>query len=173
MNYILIFALSLIVIFMINTRETFKSQRTLYDDRPDLSKYTESEASVNNDMIQEFILKANAEISKRMGVCTYIIETNAVKKYVGEENDIYECMFMAIKNSGFAYGFSIVASFKVENNKISLIAIRSQPMNIEAPGNIGPFADDSSASEFVNFKLVKEVYSPDKSELDSVKNNFN
>ncbi len=133
MNYILIFALSLIVIFMINTRETFKSQRTLYDDRPDLSKYTESEASVNNDMIQEFILKANAEISKRMGVCTYIIETNAVKKYVGEENDIYECMFMAIKNSGFAYGFSIVASFKVENNKISLIAIRSQPMNIHLP----------------------------------------
>ena len=96
-----------------------------------------------------------------------------MKKYVGEENDIYECMFMAIKNSGFAYGFSIVASFKVENNKISLIAIRSQPMNIEAPGNIGPFADDSSASEFVNFKLVKEVSSPDKSELDSVKNNFN
>jgi hypothetical protein len=46
-------------------------------------------------------------------------------------------------------------------------------MNIEAPGNIGPFADDSSASEFVNFKLVKEVSSPDKSELDSVKNNFN
>ena len=86
MNYILIFALSLIVIFMINTRETFKSKRTLDDDRPDLSKYTESEASVNNDMIQEFILKANAEISKRMGVCTYIIETNAVKKYVGEEN---------------------------------------------------------------------------------------
>jgi hypothetical protein len=175
MNYllVLVFALLLIVIFLMNTRETFKTQGTLNDDRPDLSKYTETETSINNDMIQEFALKANAEISERLGVCTYIIETNAVKKYVGEENDIYECMFMAVKNSGFAYGFSIVASFKVENDKVSLIAIRSQPMNVEAPGNVGPFVGDSSASEFVNFRLVKEVASPNKSELDSVKNNFN
>jgi hypothetical protein len=42
-------------------------------------------------MMEEFVLQANQEIAKRTGLCTYIIETTAVKKFV-EDNDkvIYE-----------------------------------------------------------------------------------
>ena len=92
----------------------------LDDARPDLTGFRQAEANVNNDMMQDFVLQANREISKRTGLCTYIIETTAMKKYINDENDkeIYECMFMVVKNSGFAYGFSVVASFEVVNGEI-------------------------------------------------------
>ena len=131
---------------------------------------TKVETSVDNDMVQDFVLLANKEIFKRTGVSTYIIETTSVKKYRGEENDVYECMFMVVKNSGFAFGFSVVASFEVKGSKIRLVSLRSQPLGVQAPSNVAAYTEGSEGKEFIDYKLVKEKSVPCKSELDSVKN---
>lgn len=182
MNYVLVFVLLVVVAYLTFTRESFTemfgfsgySKPTadikLNDPRPDLSKYTKVETSVDNDLMEDLVIQANKEISKRTGVCTYIIETTAVHQYKGEEKDIYECMFMVIKKGGFSFGFSVVASYEVINNKPTLISLRSQPIGVDGPGNVSAFTDDGSGKEFVDYKLVKESAVPTKAELDSVKN---
>jgi hypothetical protein len=82
----------------------------LDDAKPNLSGYTQAEADISNDMMEEFVLQANQEIAKRTGLCTYIIETTAVKKFVNNDKVIYEVMFMTVKNNGFAFGFSVLPS---------------------------------------------------------------
>jgi len=183
MNYLVVISLLVLILLLTTTREKFteafglsgytKPTKTikLVDPRPDLSKYTKmDEVSVDNDMMEEFVLKANKEISKRTDLCTYIIETTAVHQYKGEEKDIYECMFMTMKKGGFSFGFSVVASYEVENGKIRLMSLRSQPLGVEAPSDITPYTEGSSGKEFVDYKLVREIVVPTKAELDSVKN---
>ena len=176
MNYLVVISLLLLVIFITTSRESFteafglsgykKPVGTikLADPRPDLSKYTEVEASVNNDNIEEFVLQANT------GLCTYIIETTTIRHYKGEEKDIYECMFMVVKKDGFSFGFSVVASYEVENKKVRLISLRSQPLDVDVPSDISAFTGDSVGKEFLDYKIVKEAASPTKAELDLVKN---
>jgi hypothetical protein len=182
MNYPLALTLIVIVFFLMTNREGFTeafglSGHTkpvppvkLNDPKPDLSKYKKVEVNVDNDMIEEFVLQANYEISKRTGICTYIIETTTVDHYRGEDKDIYECMFMTIKKDGFSFGFSIVASFEVENEKVKLVSLRSQPLGVDAPGDVSAFTEGSAGKEFLDYELVKEVAYPTKSEFDSAKN---
>ena len=182
MNYLIVIILLIVVIFLTTSRESFTEAFgfsgytkpvgvvKLTDPRPDLSKYTEVEASVDNDNIEEFVLQANKEISRRTGLCTYIIETTAIRHYKGEENDIYECMFMAVKKDGFSFGFSVVASYEVENGKVRIVSLRSQPLGVDVPSDVSAFSDGSPGKEFLDYKLVKEIASPTKAELDSVKN---
>ena len=126
---------------------------------------------VDNDKIQEFVLQANREISKRTGLCTYIIETTMVRHYKGEDKDIYECMFMVVKKDGFSFGFSVVASYEVtRNGKVTLTSLRSQPLGVQAPSNVKAFTDGSPGKEFLEYNLVKEAAVPTKAELDSLKN---
>jgi hypothetical protein len=182
MNYLLIFTLVLVVLVLTTNYENFtetfglsgytkpvKSVK-LNDPRPDLSGYKEVEAKADNDLMEEFVLKANQEISKRTGLCTYIIETTTMKHYKGPEKDIYECMFMVMKNGGFSYGFSVVASYEVENGEIRIISLRTQPVGIQAPQDISPFTEGSEGKEFVKYELVKDTAVPKSAELDSVKN---
>jgi hypothetical protein len=182
MNYLLIFTLVLVVLVLTTNYENFtetfglsgytkpKKSVKLDDPRPDLSGYKEVEAKADNDLMEEFVLKANQEISKRTGLCTYIIETTTMKHYKGPEKDIYECMFMVMKNGGFSYGFSVVASYEVENGEIRIISLRTQPVGVQAPQDISPFTEGSEGKEFVKYELVKEVAMPKSAELDSVKN---
>jgi hypothetical protein len=182
MNYLIVIILLVVVIFLTTSRESFteafglsgytKPTGTieLTDPRPDLSKYTKVEANVDNDMIEEFVLQANKEITNRTGVCNYIIETTAIHQYKGEEKDIFECMFMTVKSGGFSFGFSVVATYEVENGKVRLLSLRSQPMGVEAPGDITAFTDGMPGKEFIDYKLVRDVSTPTKAELDSVKN---
>ena len=142
----------------------------LNDPRPNLSGYKEVEASVNHDMMETFTIQANAEISKRIGTPTYIIETAKIKKHAGKENDVYECVFMVMKKGGFSYGFSVAVSYEVENGKIRIISLRTQPLGVQAPQNIKPFTEGSEGKEFVKYELVKEVAMPKSTELESVKN---
>jgi len=109
MNYLLVLILVLVVLILTTNHEKFtetfglsgyikpKDSTKLDDPRPNLSGFQEVEAKVDNDMMEEFVLKANKEISKRTGLCTYIIETTSVKHYKGDEKEIYECMFMTMK----------------------------------------------------------------------------
>lgn len=142
----------------------------LNDPRPNLSGYKEVEASVNHDMMETFTIQANAEISKRIGAPTYIIETAKIKKHTGRENDIYECVFMVMKKGGFSYGFSVVASFEVKGDTMKLVSLRTQPIDIEQPGNIKAFTDGAPGKEFLKFELVKEAATPTMGEFEEAKN---
>lgn len=144
----------------------------LDDPRPDLSKYTKTEASITNDLMQKFVILANSEISKRTGICTYIIETSKVDKYTGDDHDIYQCVFMVVKNSGFAFGFSVAATFEVKGEDVIIKALRSQPLDVQTPTTVEPFLSDQSGQEFVKYDLVKEKALPTVGELEIAKNNL-
>jgi hypothetical protein len=140
------------------------------DPRPNLDGYSQAEVDIDNNMIQEFVLQANKEISKRTGLCTYIIETTSVKKFVKEDKVVYECMFMTVKNNGFAFGFSVVASYEVVNGQVKLLSLRSQPLDIQTVSDVTPFVDGQSGQEFVKYDLVKETAIPTQGELEMAKN---
>ena len=182
MNYLLVFILILIVILLTTNMEMFTetfglsgytkpvSPVKLNDPRPNLDGFEEFEVSLKSDAMEDFVLKANNEISKRTGVCTYIIETTAVKAYRKEGDEIYELMFMVMKKGGFSFGFSVVASFEVKNGKSRIISLRTQPIGVEAPGDVRAFTESSAGKEFVQYELVKEAAVPNQSELESAKN---
>ena len=75
-----------------------------------------------------------------------------------------------MKKGGFSFGFSVVASYEVENGKIRLMSLRSQPLGVEAPSDITAYTEGSSGKEFIDYKLVREAVVPTRAELDSVKN---
>ena len=184
MNKLLLTVILLVIVLLLTTnREPFTEvfgfsgytkptgSVKLDDARPDLTGYTQAEANVDNTMMQDFVLQANQEISKRTGLCTYIIETTAVKRYVGGEGkEIYECMFMVVKNSGFAYGFSVVALFEVVNGEVKLLSLRSQPLDVQTVSDVTPFVDGQAGQEFVKYDLVKEKAVPTVGELEMAKN---
>jgi hypothetical protein len=142
----------------------------LDDAKPNLSGYTQAEADISNDMMEEFVLQANQEIAKRTGLCTYIIETTTVKKFVNDDKAIYECMFMTVKNNGFAFGFSVVASYEVVNGQVKLVSLRSQPLDVQTVSDVTPFVESRGGQDFVKYNLVKEAAVPTQSELETAKN---
>lgn len=184
MNYLLIFILILIVVLITTNHENFVerfgfsgytepvSPVKLNDPRPDLSKFTEVEAGLDPDLMQELVLQANKEINKRTNLCSYIIETTKVKQYRNDEDnvDIYECQFMNVKTNGFSYGFSTVATYEKTGNKIRLVSLRSQPLGTSIPSDVSAYVGDKSNKEFIDYELVKEHAVPKKSELDEAKN---
>src|SRR5210317_2458801 len=58
----------------------------LNDPRPDMSGYSQVEANVDHDTMEQFVLATNKELHKRLKFPTYIIETQSVKKYDGIQN---------------------------------------------------------------------------------------
>jgi len=184
MKLLLTVVLLVIVLLLTTNREPFtevfgfsgynKPTGTVrFDDaRPDLTGYSQAEANIKNDMMEDLVLQANREISKRTGLCTYIIETTAVKRYVNNENDkeIYECMFMTVKNSGFAFGFSVVASYEVVDGIATLVSLRSQPLDVQTVSDVAPFVESVGGQEFVEYNLVKEKAVPTLGELETAKN---
>ena len=182
MKYLLMFTLVLVVLVLTTNYEKFtetfglsgytkpRDSIKLDDPRPDLSGYRKAEAKVDNDMMAEFVLQANNEISKRTGLCTYIIETTSIKHYKSDEKELYECMFMTVKKGGFSYGFSVVASYEVENGKTRIISLRTQPLGVDVPQDITPFVEGSGGKEFVKYDLVKKGSMPTESELQAAKN---
>jgi hypothetical protein len=195
MNWSLAILLIAVVLLLTVKREPFTEMfgfsghsrptgRVRFDDsKPDLTSYRQAEADINNDMMQEFVLQTNKEISKRTGLCTYIIETIAVNKYVAPttnaegvpissgKNDVYEAIFMTVKNNGFAFGFTVIAYFEVTNSDaITLKSLRTQPLDVESESDISPFKGDPSGKEFVNYELVKEKAVPTLGELEMAKN---
>jgi len=185
MNKLLLTVIVLVIVLLLTTnREPFTEifgfsgytkptgSIKLDDARPDFTGYIQAEADVDNNMMEEFVLQTNREISRRTGLCTYIIETTELKKYTNNKNDkeIYECVFMVVKNSGFAYGFSVVASFEVVDGIATLMSLRSQPLDVQTVSDVSPFVDGQAGQEFVNYDLVKEKAVPTVGELEMTKN---
>ena len=76
---------------------------------------------------------------------------------------------MAVKNSGFAYGVSVVASFEVKDSNVRLISLRTQPLDVQTPVDISPYTEGASGKEFIDYRLVKETAVPKLSELENAK----
>jgi len=145
----------------------------LDDEKPDLSGFTQKDAKVDSDMMQQFVVNTTQEIKRRTGMCVDIIETAAVRQYEGEDRDVYECMFMALKRGGYVFGFTVVStmSMKKPGGEVSVMALRTQPIDADDPSDITPFVQDV-AKEFVDYELVREKVMPTLSELEVAKNKF-
>lgn len=181
MNYIVISSIIIAIVVIalaVYQRETFVErfgfsgytkpvrQVVLDDPKPDLTGYEKVEAKVDNEMMENFVLQANKELSQRAELCSYIIETTAVNHYTRDGfPDVHECMFMAIKKDGFAFGISVVASFLGGK----LVSLRSQPLDVDDVSNLDAFVNETEGKEFVDYKVVSQGAMPTKSELDSIK----
>ena len=179
MNTILLILLILIVLMTMSRTEMFTEQFGLSGyTKPmnsvllkgtdtDLSDYEESgeEIEVSNDLMQEMVLATNKEVSKKTGLCTYIIETLSVKKYINTKSkqEIYRCMFMAVKHKGFAVGFSVTSDLRIIDDRATVLNVRTQPIDVNPPSDPSIYQKSIKGKEFEDYSEVR------RSELDMVK----
>jgi|SRR5210317_744295 hypothetical protein len=137
------------------------------DDLPvNKTEYTEVEAAVDNDVMNELVVKTNEAIAKRTGMCTHIIETTQLKKYQGKSGEtLYEVMFMAMKHGGFSYGFSVVAALQWKGQTATVVSLRTQPMEVESPSDVSAFTGETSGKEFLDFEVVRKTVETKQGEL--------
>ena len=180
MNTVILVLLLLIVIMSISRTEMFTEQFglsgytkpkdpiTIEDTEIDLSGYEESgeDISISNDLMQEMVLATNKAISKKTGLCTYIIETTSVKKYInnGTKQEIYRCMFMSVKHRGFALGFSVTSDIRVTDGKVVVLGLRTQPIDYRPPSDPSIYQTTIKGEEFEDYTEVR------RSEIDLIKN---
>jgi len=180
MNTILLILLILIVLMTMSRTEMFTEQFGLSGyTKPmnsvllkgtdtDLSDYEESgeEIEVSNDLMQEMVLATNKEVSKKTGLCTYIIETLSVKKYINTKSkqEIYRCMFMSVKHKGFAVGFSVTSDLRIIDDRATVLNVRTQPIDVNPPSDPSIYQKSIKGKEFEDYSEVR------RSELDMVKN---
>ncbi len=180
MNTVILVLLLLIVIMSISRTEMFTEQFglsgytkpkdpiTIEDTEIDLSGYEESgeDISISNDLMQEMVLATNKAISKKTGLCTYIIETTSVKKYInnGTKQEIYRCMFMSVKHRGFALGFSVTSDMRIIDGKVTVIGLRTQPIDFRPPSDPSIYQTTIKGEEFEDYTEVR------RSEIDLIKN---
>jgi len=180
MNTILLILLILIVLMTMSRTEMFTEQFgfsgytkpidpvLLKGTDMDLSEYEESgeEIEVSNDLMQEMVLATNKEVSKKTGLCTYIIETLSVKKYINTKSnrEIYRCMFMTVKHKGFSFGFSVTSDLRIIEGKAIVLNISTQPIDVKPPTDPSIYQKSIKGKEFEDYTEVRQ------SELDIVKN---
>ena len=180
MNTIVLILLILIILMTMSRTEMFTEQFgfsgytkpiepvLLNDNEFDLSEYEESgeELEVSNDLMQEMVLATNKEVSKKTGLCTYIIETLSVKKYINKtsKQEIYRCMFMSVKHKGFAVGFSVTSDLRIIDGRATVLNVRTQPIDINPPSDPSIYQKSIKGKEFEDYSEVR------RSELDMVKN---
>ena len=180
MNTILLILLILIVLMTMSRTEMFTEQFgfsgytkpidpvLLKGTDMDLSEYEESgeEIEVSNDLMQEMVLATNKEVSKKTGLCTYIIETLSVKKYINTKSnrEIYRCMFMCVKHKGFSFGFSVTSDLRIIEGKAIVLNISTQPIDVKPPTDPSIYQKSIKGKEFEDYTEVRQ------SELDIVKN---
>lgn len=180
MNTIVLILLILTVLMIMSRTEMFTEQFgfsghtkpvkpvLLKGTNTDLSDYEESgeELEVSNDLMQEMILATNKEVSKKTGLCTYIIETLSVKKYTNKNTnqEIYRCMFMTVKHKGFALGFSVTSDLRIIEGKAIVLNITTQPIDVKPPSDPSIYQKSIKGKEFEDYTEVRQ------SEIDIVKN---
>ena len=180
MNTIVLILLILTVLMIMSRTEMFTEQFgfsghtkpvkdvLLKGTNTDLSDYEESgeELEVSNDLMQEMILATNKEISKKTGLCTYIIETLSVKKYTNKKSnqEIYRCMFMTVKHKGFALGFSVTSDLRIIEGKAVVLNTTTQPIDVKPPSDPSIYQKSIKGKEFEDYTEVRQ------SEIDIVKN---
>ena len=180
MNTIVLILLILTVLMIMSRTEMFTEQFgfsghtkpvkdvLLKGTNTDLSDYEESgeELEVSNDLMQEMVLATNKEVSKKTGLCTYIIETLSVKKYTNKKSnqEIYRCMFMTVKHKGFALGFSVTSDLRIIEGKAVVLNTTTQPIDVKPPSDPSIYQKSIKGKEFEDYTEVRQ------SEIDIVKN---
>ena len=180
MNTIVLILLILTVLMIMSRTEMFTEQFgfsghtepvksvLLKGTNTDLSDYEESgeELEVSNDLMQEMVLATNKEVSKKTGLCTYIIETLSVKKYTNKKSnqEIYRCMFMSVKHKGFALGFSVTSDLRIIDGKAIVLNTTTQPIDVKPPSDPSIYQKSIKGKEFEDYTEVRQ------SEIDIVKN---
>lgn len=173
---ILIIVLIILMIFLTSRKEMFGyagykdpiHQVVIDDPSFDTKEYTEAtDVSVNNDLMQSIVFAVNTYVGDKTGLCTYVIETTSLKKYVHNENkkELYRCMFMLMKQHGFAFGFAVTADVSVNpDGTVHVLSARTQPINVRPPTDQSPFQSDIEGHEYTEYQQFRE------SELELIKN---
>ena len=123
MNKIVFILLVLFVILSLSRTEMYRDNPTsdINDDEFDLTNYEKTDLPITHDLIQEMIIQTNDQVSKRTGLCTYIIETISANIYKSTDPEkpgkVCKCMFMVVKhgNKGFDFGFAVSAIIRIVN----------------------------------------------------------
>lgn len=143
-------------------------QVVMNDPDIDTKEYIETTYDdISRDTIQNLVFATNKYVSEKTGLCTYVIETTSMKKYVHKENkkELYRCMFMLMKQHGFAFGFAVTADIQVNPNGVTeVLSARTQPIDVKPPVDTSPFDSNIEGHEFVDYDVFK------KSELELIKN---
>lgn len=172
---ILLILIVLMVMFMSSRKEMFgyagykdPVKQVIIDDPSfDTTEYTEAtDVSVNNDLIEKIVLATNEYVSAKTGLCTYVIETTSLKKYIHKENkkELYRCMFMLMKQHGFTFGFAVTVDVNVNpDGTVKVLSARTQPINVNPPTDQSPFVSDVEGHEFTEYERFR------KSELELLK----
>ena len=156
----------LIVLYVSRRQEKYGGKNELFEsDEPTrLAEYEQSENAIviTHDLMNEIILQANKAISKRTGLCTYIIETTSMKLYTHKKTGgkIFRCMFMVVKygNKGFDFGFSIAADIRVIN----------EGPRVETPG-VGQKTQEIMETTENNIKLLLDKGIENLSEIEFIR----
>lgn len=167
MNKIIAVVVFLLIVLCVSRRqEKYGGKNELFEsDEPTrLAEYEQSENAIviTHDLMNEIILQANKAISKRTGLCTYIIETTSMKLYKHKKTGgkIFRCMFMVVKygNKGFDFGFSIATDIRVIN----------EGPRVETPG-VGQKTQEIMETTENKIKLVLDKGIENLSEIELIR----
>lgn len=172
---VIVLLIALVLYMMSRTKEKFgysgytKPVDTviLADSAPNMNEYRENtNISITNELMEKFVLSSNKYVSEKTGLCTYIIETTSVKgyKHKTKNHELYQCMFMFIRQGGFTFGFSVVVDILLVSGNVKIQGARTQPLGVTPPTDTTPFGSTMRGSEFVDFTTFEQ------SELDLIKN---
>lgn len=173
---ILLILIVLMVLLMSSKKEMFgyagykdPVKQVIIDDPSfDTTEYLEAtDVSVDSDLMEKLVLATNKYVADKTGLCTYVIETTSLKKYVHKENkkELYRCMFMLMKQHGFTFGFAVTVDVNVNpDGTVQVLSARTQPINVRPPTDQSPFTSDIEGHEFVDYERFR------KSELELIKN---
>ena len=175
MAVVLLVLIVFMLLLMSSRREMFGyagysdpvKQVVIDDPLFDTKEYTESyDVNVDNDLMQKLVFATNRYVADKTGLCTYVIETTSLKKFTHNKTkkDLYRCMFMLMKQHGFAFGFAVTSDIMVNpDGTVQVVSARTQPINVQPPTDQSPFDSDIEGHAFVDYELFK------KSELELLK----
>ena len=173
---VLVILIALVLYLMSRTKENFGysghtkpvNNVILDDASPNMNDYKAArDISISNDMMEKFVLASNKYVGEKTGLCTYVIETTAVKKFKHKtkNHELYQCVFMFMRQGGFSFGFSAVVDILVVSGEVKIQGARTQPLGVTPPNDLSPFQSSVGGKEFLKFETFE------KSELDLIKNN--
>jgi hypothetical protein len=166
---ILLILIVLMLLLMSSKREGYPVKQIVIDDPSfDTTEYVEStDVRVDNDLVEKLVMATNRYVADKTGLCTYVIETTSLKKYVHKENkkELYRCMFMLMKQHGFTFGFAVTVDINVNpDGTVQVMSARTQPIDVKPPTDQSPFTSDVEGHEFTEYERFRE------SELELIKN---
>lgn len=119
MRILYLVLLILLVLFLMSRTEKFspKTKTSDIDENVlDLATYRRVEnVKVSNDVMEKIVLAVNKRVQEITGLCTYIVQTTEVRKFIHDEtrDEVYRCNFMVVKHGGFPYAFAVSSDVRI------------------------------------------------------------